>query len=144
MAARILDIAGLVTNRNTIPGDKTSANASGVRMGTPWVTQRGLKEADMKTIAGVIGSVLKTAVPFSVETRQGPALRAKVDFDALEKAKLTVRALVEKAGVDEETENHGYPHFFYIDDKPESKSEWISYDLKGAKLRQYLNLCIVF
>ena len=142
MTARILDIAGLVTNRNTIPGDKTSANASGVRMGTPWVTQRGLKEADMKIIAGVIGSVLKTAVPFSVETRQGPAQRAKVDFDALEKAKLTVRTLVEKAGTIEDTATHGYPHFFYLDDKPESKGEWVSYDLKGAKLRQYLNYAV--
>ena len=42
--ARILDIAGLVTNRNTIPGDKSAVSPSGVRMGTPWVTQRGLKE----------------------------------------------------------------------------------------------------
>jgi glycine hydroxymethyltransferase len=139
MAARILDIAGLVANRNTIPGDKTSANASGVRLGTPWVTQRGLKEADMKTIAGVIASVLKTAVPFSVETRQGPAQRAKVDFDALEKAKITTRDLAIKAGSDEVTSDHGYPHFFYIDDQPSVKGEWIAYDLKGAKLRQYLH-----
>ncbi len=139
MAARILDIAGLVANRNTIPGDKTSANASGVRLGTPWVTQRGLKEADMKTIAGVIASVLKTAVPFSVETRQGPAQRAKVDFAALEKAKITIRELAKKAGSDEATEDHGYPHFFYIDDQPSGQGEWIAFDLKGAKLRQYLH-----
>jgi glycine hydroxymethyltransferase len=43
MAARILDLVGLVMNRNTIPGDKTAFQASGVRMGTPWMTQRGLK-----------------------------------------------------------------------------------------------------
>ena len=43
MAARILDIAGLVVNRNTIPGDKTAVNASGIRLGTPWMTQRGLE-----------------------------------------------------------------------------------------------------
>jgi glycine hydroxymethyltransferase len=139
MAARILDIAGLVTNRNTIPGDKTSANASGVRMGTPWVTQRGLKETDMKAIAGVIAGVLKTAVPFSVETRQGSARRAKVDFDALEKAKLTVRAMAGKAGSDESSSDHGYPHFFYIDDRPAGKGEWIGYDLSGRKLRQFLH-----
>ncbi|MGB9896686.1 serine hydroxymethyltransferase, partial [Thermanaerothrix sp.] len=41
MAARILDIAGIVLNRNTIPGDKAALNASGIRYGTPWVTQRG-------------------------------------------------------------------------------------------------------
>jgi glycine hydroxymethyltransferase len=142
MAARILDIAGLVTNRNTIPGDKTSSNASGVRMGTPWVSQRGLKEDDMKTIAGVISNVLKTAVPFSVETRQGPVQRAKVDFDTLEKAKLTVRSLADKAGAIEDTEAHGYPHFFYIDDKPASKGAWVSYDLKSFKLHQYLNYAL--
>jgi len=142
MAARILDIAGLVTNRNTIPGDKTALFASGVRMGTPWVTQRGLKEADMKAIAGVIASVLKTAVPFSVETRQGPAQRAKVDFDALEKAKITVRELAKKAGSDEQTSDHGYPHFCYIDDQPSGKDEWIAYDLKGARLRQYLHYVV--
>ena len=48
MAARILDIAGIVLNRNTIPGDKTALNASGIRFGTPWMTQRGLKENDMR------------------------------------------------------------------------------------------------
>jgi glycine hydroxymethyltransferase len=87
----------------------------------------------------VIGSVLKTAVPFSVETRQGPAQRAKVDFETLEKAKITVRGLAEKAGSVETTAKHGYPHFFYIDDQPSIQGDWISYDLNGAKLRQYLH-----
>ena len=51
MAARILDLAGIVCNRNTIPGDKSSFASSGVRMGTPWITQRGFKE-DRNTSAG--------------------------------------------------------------------------------------------
>ena len=40
-AARILDLAGIVLNRNTIPGDHNAHNPSGVRLGTPWITQRG-------------------------------------------------------------------------------------------------------
>ena len=43
-AARILDIVGVVVNRNTIPGDKNSADPSGIRLGTPWITQRGFNE----------------------------------------------------------------------------------------------------
>jgi glycine hydroxymethyltransferase len=43
-AARILDIAGIVVNRNTIPGDKNSRDPSGLRLGTPCITQRGFKE----------------------------------------------------------------------------------------------------
>ncbi len=35
IAARILDIAGIVLNRNTIPGDKSATNASGIRMARP-------------------------------------------------------------------------------------------------------------
>ena len=43
-AARILDLVGIVVNRNTIPGDKNSVDPSGIRLGTPWITQRGLTE----------------------------------------------------------------------------------------------------
>ena len=58
MAARILDLAGIVCNRNTIPGDKSSFASSGVRMGTPWLTQRGFKEAEMVQLADIIADIL--------------------------------------------------------------------------------------
>ncbi|MFQ5812330.1 MAG: serine hydroxymethyltransferase, partial [Anaerolineae bacterium] len=47
IAARILDLAGIVVNKNTIPGDEDASEASGIRMGTPWLTQRGMGEAEM-------------------------------------------------------------------------------------------------
>ncbi len=46
-AARILDLAGIVCNRNTIPGDKSARMPSGIRLGTPWVTQRGFREGEI-------------------------------------------------------------------------------------------------
>ena len=139
LAARILDIAGIVLNRNTIPGDKTALNASGIRYGTPWVTQRGLKETEMVEIADIMADVLLATHPYSLETRKGDAIRAKVNFDVLENAKIRVRTLAEKAGMDLETSKHGYPHFFFIDDQPENKQGWTAYKLNGRGIRTFIN-----
>ncbi len=139
MAARILDIAGIVLNRNTIPGDKTAMNSSGIRFGTPWMTQRGLDEKDMLTVADSIADLLNAITPYSVETRQGPAQRAKIDFKVLEDVKLRIRVLAEKAATDLKTSKHGYPHFFYLDDQPLSKGEWTVYDIAGTNVRQFVN-----
>lgn len=139
MAARILDIAGIVLNRNTIPGDKTANLSTGIRMGTPWMTQRGLNEADMLEVADIIADVLQSTVPYTVETRQGPALRAKVDFSTLEKARLRVRALTDRAGFDGQPTKHGYPHFYYIDDQPVGVNPLAAFDLSGPAVRSFAN-----
>ncbi len=137
MAARILDVAGLVVNRNTIPGDKTALHASGIRLGTPWLTQRGMKEAEMVEVADIIADVLQATIPYSVETRKGMAQRAKVDFIVLEHAKLRVRDLTEKAGIDFEPAQHGYPHFFYTDDR--YADDWTAFDLWSDSARAFAN-----
>ena len=139
MAARILDVAGIVLNRNTIPGDKTALFASGIRYGTPWMTQRGLDEKDMVKVADIIADVLLACKPYSVETRQGPAARAKIDFSVLEDAKARVNSLAEKAGTDLSVEKHGYPHFFYLDDTFEGKNGWVALDLSGAQVRPFVS-----
>lgn len=139
MAARILDLVGLVLNRNTIPGDKTAMNASGIRLGTPWMTQRGLVEADMLEVADVIADVFAAITPYSVETRQGLAQRAKINFKVFENCKLRIRALADKAGKEIQPSTHGYPHFFYLDDQPSSQSKWVSLDLEGLNLLSFMN-----
>ncbi len=140
-AARILDIAGIVLNRNTIPGDKTALNASGIRFGTPWMTQRGLKENDMVKVADIIADILLAITPYTVETRKGPAQRAKVDFKVLENAKVKVRSICEKAGADLSYLKSGYPHFYYIDDEPLKKAGLVTLDLKGEHIRYFVNYC---
>ena len=99
-AARILDVAGIVANRNTLPGDKSPLRPSGVRFGTPWVTQRGLVEADMGEIAEVAARILKSARPFTLSNSRTTSFRAKVDFDALIDGARRITALAQKAGRD--------------------------------------------
>ena len=50
-ASKILEDAGIVTNMNTIPGDKDPLNPSGLRLGTPELTRLGMKESDMDVVA---------------------------------------------------------------------------------------------
>ena len=54
-AEHMLDEVGITVNKNTIPFETTSPFiTSGVRIGTPAVTSRGMKEDDMKEIAALI------------------------------------------------------------------------------------------
>lgn len=55
-----LDHAGITVNKNTVPNEKRSPFVtSGIRIGTPALTTRGMKEGEMKVIAGWISEVLK-------------------------------------------------------------------------------------
>ncbi len=54
-----LDIAGITINKNTIPFEtKSPFQASGIRLGTPAITTRGMKENEMNVIADYISIVL--------------------------------------------------------------------------------------
>ena len=54
-----LDKANVTLNRNTVPGETRSAfQTSGLRIGSPAVTSRGMKETEMQIIAGIIKNVL--------------------------------------------------------------------------------------
>ncbi len=58
-AAQALDRAGIIGNYNTVPFDpRKPFSPSGLRLGTPAVTSRGMKEADMHRIAAWIDEVI--------------------------------------------------------------------------------------
>jgi glycine hydroxymethyltransferase len=66
-----LDAAGIIVNKNAVPYDeKPPAVASGIRLGTPIVSTRGMKEAEMKEIVALIDRVL--------QHRQDPAVLEEV------------------------------------------------------------------
>jgi glycine hydroxymethyltransferase len=59
-AQETLDLANITCNKNTVPFETRSPfQASGIRLGTPAVTTRGMREAQMDEIAGLIDTVLR-------------------------------------------------------------------------------------
>ena len=136
-AVRMMDIAGLVANKNTIPGDLETSTATGIRLGTPWLTQRGLDEGDMDTIAGLLHRLLTNIKPFGYNGLIGKLPRGKVNLDILEEVRRGVAVLAEKAGIDFEYQESGYPHYTSLEENPQP--EPVSLRVTGWRARQHIN-----
>jgi glycine hydroxymethyltransferase len=81
VAEKALEAANITVNKNTIPFDTNSPFvASGIRLGTPALTTRGMKEAEMRKIARMIAAVV----------------REPESEDAIEKVKKDVAELTDK------------------------------------------------
>jgi len=99
-----LDAAGITVNKNTIPADPSSPfYPSGIRLGTPALTTRGMKENEMKTIGVMIATIVKrfatTALPDEKEKRADAlkTFKASLENDTLiRETKEKVRALASK------------------------------------------------
>ena len=69
-AADHLEAAGIIVNKNTIPFDKRKPRTtSGLRIGTPMITTRGMKEDDMVQVADFIAETLENRQKASIKRR---------------------------------------------------------------------------
>jgi glycine hydroxymethyltransferase len=107
------DLAGIVWPQHH-PGDKSARVPSGIRLGTPWVTQRGFKAPEIERLAEIIARVLTSTRPHSYAGRHGPVYFAKVNFDILERAKWDVVDLACCVDLGPDYEPSGYPHHYFM------------------------------
>jgi glycine hydroxymethyltransferase len=77
VAEKVLDVAGITVNKNTVPKETQSPFVtSGIRIGTPAVTTRGMKEPEMTRIAELINTVLSAPEDRAVADRVRDEVRA--------------------------------------------------------------------
>ena len=114
IVVRILELCGIVANKNTLPGDSVTAQARGVRLGTPWVTQRGMGPAEMELIADCIQRIIAAIQPFTYPGLTGSLPRGKIELDVLEAVKRDVADLASRFVTGSKHLETGYPHHFIM------------------------------
>jgi glycine hydroxymethyltransferase len=102
--AYAMDLAGMYANKNTIPNEPCSPfYPSGLRLGTPLVTTRGMKEKEMEQIGKWIAQVVKLVKQHELpkeQTERGPFIKEFkkkiVDDAALARIRKEVKAMAEQ------------------------------------------------
>ncbi|KAL8597452.1 Serine hydroxymethyltransferase, cytosolic [Nucella lapillus] len=70
---KVLEDIGIAVNKNTCPGDKSALRPSGLRLGTPALTSRNLKEADIERVVELLHEAMELAK--EVNANCGPLLK---------------------------------------------------------------------
>merc|ERR1712094_125350 len=60
-AERIMEMAHIAVNKNTVPGDTSALVPGGIRIGTPALTPRGFQEADFEKVADFLDRAVTIA-----------------------------------------------------------------------------------
>ncbi|HUU03581.1 MAG TPA: glycine cleavage system aminomethyltransferase GcvT [Myxococcota bacterium] len=112
IASRILDLAGIVCNKNTIHGDTNAIHPSGLRFGSTWATQRGFGPPQMKKLAALIARLIRGIHPFSYIGGRIDWGRGKIEQKLLEQISAEVSELIAEVDAPPAGElTSGYPHF---------------------------------
>lgn len=66
---RVLELCGVASNKNTVPGDKSAMKPGGIRMGTPAMTTRGFTPSDFTRVAEIVDRAVSITVKLDKKAR---------------------------------------------------------------------------
>ena len=133
-ASRLLELAGIVCNKNVLPGDVDAAHSSGLRFGLPWLTQRGVAEEQLRVIAGVVKQVLGSVHTVSITSPSGEdKCRGRLPGGVLREAAQVTRAIAETLPYPPRTQRRETPP------SPQPLSDRAVLLLRGDKVRLALS-----
>lgn len=102
-AETVCELASIVLNKNTIPGDKSAMNPNGLRVGTPAMTSRGLVEKDFVHVGEFLGEAVDIAVEVQKQSGKKLADFKKVLKESPPAKLVTLKSEVEKFACSFET-----------------------------------------
>lgn len=93
----VLEIVSIACNKNTAPGDKSALKPGGIRLGSPALTSRGLKEADFEKVVDFIHEGVQLTK--KINPKAGKLLKDFKDFcktdDEFKKESAELRSRIE-------------------------------------------------
>ncbi|KAF5670527.1 serine mitochondrial [Fusarium heterosporum] len=66
---RVLELIGVASNKNTVPGDRSALKPGGLRLGTPAMTTRGFNEEDFKRVADIVDRGVQISLAVDKDAR---------------------------------------------------------------------------
>jgi glycine hydroxymethyltransferase len=108
---RVLELASVATNKNTVPGDKSALVPGGIRLGTPALTSRGFDEQDFTKVGGFIDRAVQLAKELNAKA---PGKKVKEFRDYVE-ANATSHPGLSKLRQDVETFASSFPTVGFLE-----------------------------
>jgi glycine hydroxymethyltransferase len=88
---RVLELVGVASNKNTVPGDKSAMKPGGLRMGSPAMTTRGFGTADFERVAEIVDRAVTIALKLDKAAVEAATAKGR-------KAPKSVKAFLEFVG----------------------------------------------
>ena len=74
---RVLELVGVASNKNTVPGDKSAMKPGGLRMGTPAMTSRGFQPDDFTRVADIVDRAVTISQKLDKAAREDASAKGR-------------------------------------------------------------------